>query len=168
MKIAFLLADGFEDSEFKVPYEKLKGAGHEVAIVGATKGKILTGKKGKEHVTADKSIDRISADQFDAAVIPGGYSPDKLRLNDKMVDFVRQMNNAKKLIAAICHGPKLLISAGIVQGRQITSWSSVAVDLKNAGAKWVDKPVVVDENIITSRQPSDLEQFSQAIIDKLG
>jgi len=99
--------------------------------------------------------------------VPGGYAPDKMRLHQSMVDLIRKAHDAGKLIAAVCHGPQLLISAGIVRGRRVTSWPSIAVDLRNAGANWVDEPVVQDENLITSRKPADLPRFNKAIIQAL-
>jgi protease I len=118
-------------------------------------------------VKVDTTADKVEASQFDAIIIPGGYAPDKMRLHQPMVDLVRKAHVEGKIIAAVCHGPQLLISADIVKGRRMTSWPSVAVDLKNAGAIWVDEPVVKDGNIITSRKPADLPKFNKAIIEAL-
>lgn len=167
MELAFLLTDDFEDSEFRVPFEILSKAGINITVLGNLKGANVTGKKKRETVTIDESVADTSAENFDGLVIPGGYSPDKLRLNSSAVAFVGNMNAQRKLIAAVCHGPQLMISADIVRGRNLTSWPSVAVDLKNAGANWSDQPVVIDDNFITSRKPDDLETFSSAIISYL-
>ena len=105
--------------------------------------------------------------EVDAVIVPGGYAPDKMRRYQSMVDLVRKAHDRGKVIAAICHGPQLLISAGIIEGRRVTSWPSIAVDLKNAGAHWLDEPVVIDGNIITSRKPADLPKFNKAIIEAL-
>jgi len=125
------------------------------------------GTRGSATVTVDTTADKVEAGEFDAIIVPGGYAPDKMRLHQPMVDLVRDAHEAGKIIAAVCHGPQLLISADIVKGRRVTSWSSVAVDLKNAGASWVDEPVVKDGNIITSRKPADLPKFNKAIIEAL-
>ncbi len=115
----------------------------------------------------DTTADKVEARDFDAIIIPGGYAPDRMRLYQPMIDMVRKAFNSGKLIAAICHGPQLLISADIVRGLRVTSWPSVAIDLKNAGANWVDEPVVQDRNLITARKPADLPRFNKAIIDAL-
>jgi protease I len=118
-------------------------------------------------VKVDTTADKVEASQFDAIIIPGGYAPDKMRLHQSMVDLVRDAHSEGKIIAAVCHGPQLLISADIIKGRRVTSWPSVAVDLKNAGAIWVNEPMVRDGNIITARRPADLPKFNKAIIEAL-
>ncbi|MCR4393703.1 MAG: DJ-1/PfpI family protein, partial [Dehalococcoidales bacterium] len=100
--------------------------------------------------------------------VPGGYAPDKMRLSQPMIDLVKRFYEAGKLVAAICHGPLMLISADVVRGKRVTSWRSIAIDLKNAGAQWVDEPVVIDGNLITSRSPEDIPQFTRAVIDFLS
>jgi protease I len=162
-RIAFVLADDFEDSEFRKPYDALLEAGHTVEILGATAGEDVTGKQGKEKVEIQAAADSRDPDDFDALVIPGGYSPDHLRTDKGVVAFVSGMAKRGKLIAAVCHGPQLLIEAGVVDGKQMTSWPSVRKDLENAGARWVDREVVTDGNLITSRKPDDLSAFSTAI-----
>lgn len=157
MKIACILSEGYEDSEFKVPYDKLKAAGHEVVVIGAEKGKTLAGKAGKESIATDAAIADVRPDTFDALLIPGGHSPDQLRADDRFVAFTRGF--ASKPIFAICHGPQILITAGMVQGRTLTAWKTILIDLKNAGADVVDKEVCVDKNLVTSRKPDDLEAF---------
>jgi protease I len=157
MRIAAVVGPDFEDSEFRVPLDRFRKAGHEVVVVGLKKGETLTGKKGKERAQVDVGIEEARADQFDALFIPGGYSPDQLRGDDRVVEFVQRFRD--KPIFAICHGPQLLITAEMVSGRTMTGWKTVQVDLDNAGAKVVDKEVVVDRNIVTSRKPDDLDAF---------
>jgi protease I len=166
-RIAILAEEDFEDPELMEPLRAMRAAGADVVIVGSGSKETYRGKRGSAEVTADTTAGRIDISDFDAIIIPGGYAPDKMRLHQPMIDLVRKAQDAGKLIAAICHGPQLLISAGVVEGRRLTSWPSVAVDLKNAGAIWVDEPVVRDGNIITSRKPADLPQFSEAIIEAL-
>ncbi len=166
-KIAMLVEEDFEDVELTEPQAVLKEAGAEVVIVGSSSKKTYRGKRSRTEIVADTIADDVSVDDYDALVVPGGYAPDKMRLHPAMVDLARRMNEAGKVIAAVCHGPQLLISAGIVRGRRMTSYASVAVDLENAGAIWVDEAVVVDGNLITSRKPADLAEFNEAIISAL-
>jgi protease I len=165
--IAILAEEDFEDAELMQPLRAMKDAGASVMIVGSGSKKSYRGKRGSAQVTADATADKVDAGQFDAIIVPGGYAPDKMRLHQPMIDLVRKANAAGKVIAAVCHGPQLLISAEVVKGRRVTSWPSVAVDLRNAGAIWVDQAVVRDGNIITSRKPADLPQFNEAIIEAL-
>lgn len=167
MKIACILADGFEDSEFRFPYDRLKAAGFDVVVIGEKEGEEIKGMKGKETVRADKSIDSALVEDYDALFIPGGYSPDHLRADPRFVGFVAGFDDANKLIAAICHGAQLLLTADRVRNRTMTAWSTVQVDLKRAGANVVDREVVVDGNLVTSRKPDDLEAFSSEIIRQL-
>ena len=166
-RIAILAEDDFEDSELMEPLRAMKDAGARVLIVGSGSKASYRGKRGSAEVTADATAEKVTADDFDAIIVPGGYAPDKMRLHPPMIDLVRRAHDKGKIIAAVCHGPQLLISADIVRGRRVTSWPSVAVDLKNAGAIWVDEPVVKDGNIITSRRPADLPRFNKAIIEAL-
>jgi len=166
-RIAIILADLFEDPEFRVPYDRLREAGHEVVVIGADAGKKIEGKQHKEIVTSDKGIADVSADDFDAIVIPGGYSPDKLRMDPRMISFTRAIFDAGKPTAAICHAPWMLVEADIARGKTVTSWPSIKTDLVNAGARWVDQQVVEDGNVITSRWPDDLQAFSDAILSQL-
>jgi protease I len=166
-RIAILAEEDFEDAELMEPLRAMKNAGATVVIVGSGSKKSYKGKRGSTEVKADTTADEVDASDFDAVIIPGGYAPDKMRLHRPMIDLVRKAHAAGKIIAAVCHGPQLLISAEIVKGRRMTSWPSVAIDLKNAGAVWVDEPVVRDGSIITSRKPSDLPQFDEAIIAAL-
>ena len=167
-RIAILAEEGFEDSELIEPLRAMKGGGARVVVVGSGSQESYRGKRGEATVKVDLTADRASAVDFDAIIVPGGYAPDKMRLHQPMVDLVRKVYDLGKVVAAICHGPQLLISADIVRGRRVTSWSSVAVDLRNAGADWVDKSVVVDGNLITSRKPADLPRFNKAIIEALA
>lgn len=166
-KIAFVVGEEFEDSEFKVPYDRLRQEGHEVTIVGVEKGRRLQGKKGKESATVDATPGEVHARDFDVLVIPGGHSPDKLRMDPGIVDFVSDFGRDNKPVAAICHGGSLLIEADMVEGKRLTSWPSIRTDLLNAGAKWEDAEVVRDGNLITSRNPGDLDAFCRAIVETL-
>ena len=165
--VAFVLASDFEDSEFRIPYDRLKAAGHQVVLIGKQRDETVKGKKGNESANIEATAHERRAAEFDALVIPGGYSPDQLRTDEGIVAFVREFAQAGKPIAAVCHGPSLLIEADVVRGKTVTSWPSVRTDLKNAGAQWVDREVVEDGVLITSRNPSDLEAFSAAILQRL-
>ena len=167
-RIAILAEQDFEDVELMEPLKAMKEAGAQIFIVGSGSQTSYQGKRGKVTIKVDIDADKVRADDFDAIIIPGGYAPDKMRLHQPMIDLVRKAHDLGKVIAAVCHGPQLLISAGIVSGRRLTSWPLVAIDLKNAGAIWVDEPLVKDGNIITSRRPSDLPVFNRAIIQALG
>ena len=163
-KVAFVLADDFEDSEFKVPYDRIRDAGHDVTVIGTEAGREVKGKKGKETFTLEAGPTDVDPGAFDAIVVPGGYSPDKLRTDDGIVSFVRKVAGDDKPVAAICHAGSLLIEADLVDGRRVTSWPSIRTDLENAGAEWTDAEVVQDENLITSRRPGDLDAFCAALL----
>lgn len=165
-KVAFIMDVLFEDSEFKFPYDHVREAGHEPVVIGLEAGKTLQGKKGQE-VTTDKSIDEVSAGSFDALVIPGGYSTDKIRSNDKMIELTRSIHDAGKPVAAICHAGWMLAEADILRGKTVTSYPSIKTDLVNAGANWVDQEVVEDGNLITSRMPDDLEAFTKTLLAQI-
>lgn len=166
-RIAFILADDFEDSEFRKPYDALKNAGHEIDVLGVKGGAKVKGKHGHEEVEIAAAASEKDPAGYDALVIPGGYSPDHLRMDRGVVRFVQGVVRAGKLVAAVCHGPQLLIEADAVEDKTLTSWPSVRTDLLNAGAKWVDKPVVVDGQLITSRKPEDLDAFGAAILERI-
>ena len=166
-KVACLLSQGFEDSEFKKPYDALKAAGYQVDIIGAKQGEELKGKAGKEKTKTERVIDDVEVDDYVALLIPGGYSPDHLRADARFVDWVRAFDKTKKTVAAVCHGPQLLMSAGLVKGRTLTAWKTIQDDLKQMGAKVKDEEVVVDGNWITSRKPDDLAAFSAKILEEL-
>src|SRR2546429_4663008 len=159
MRIACVLDVDYEDSEFKQPYDAFKQAGHQFTIVGLDPGKELKGKKGTVTTRAEAGIDQVRPDQFDALLIPGGYSPDHLRANPKMVAFTKAFVDAAKPAFAICHGPQLLITAPVVQGRKLTAWQTIQDDLQQVGANVVDQEVVVDRNLVTSRKPADIPAF---------
>lgn len=166
--IAVLLANDFEDSEYTVPVERLRAQGHDVTVLSAEPSGRLTGKRDGTKVEIDDAASNHRAAEFAALLIPGGYSPDQLRLSDDAIRLTREFVETNKPVAAVCHGPQLLISAGVVEGREMTSWPSVRIDLENAGARWVDREVVEDGPFITSRKPDDLEAFSEALIARLG
>jgi protease I len=166
-RVAFIVEQMFEDSEFRFPYDRVREAGHEALIVGCEAGKALKGERGKESITTELAVREVSADDFDALVIPGGYSPDRLRLDPQMVAFTHDFFVAGKPVAAVCHAGSMLIEAGVASGRTLTSWPSIKTDLTNAGAHWVDEEVVEDGNLITSRKPRDLRAFSDAILRQL-
>lgn len=163
-----LVEDGFEDRELTGPLDALRAAGATVAIVGPLRGSEYRGKRGEAVVTSDLAAGAATMKDFDALVIPGGHAPDKMRMRHAMVDLARDAMDAGKLVAAICHGPQLLISAVALGGRTLTCWPSIAIDVKNAGGLYVDKPVVEDGNLITSRKPDDVPMFSEAIIRALA
>jgi deglycase len=172
MKIACVLGPDFEDSEFKEPYDAFRNSGHEVVIVGLHAETELRGNKGKVKTVVDRSFQDVTVDDFDAMLIPGGYSPDKLRAHDEAVGFVGQFMQTGKPVFAICHGPQLLLTAN-ESGKwnhRMTAWKTVQGDLRKAGADVVDQEVVVDRNLVTSRQPSDIPAFireSQKILGQV-
>ena len=162
-RVAILIEDEFEDNEVTGPSDALRAAGIEVVLVAPVAGRAYIGKRGVA-VTADLAAGKARARDFDAVVIPGGHAPDKMRMRHAMVDLVRDMVALAKPVAAICHGPQLLISVNALRGRTVTCWPSIAIDVKNAGGLYVDKPVVEDGFIITARKPDDIPLFSDAII----
>ena len=166
-RIAILVENDFEDSELTGPRDALKDAGATVVIVGPTANTEFKGKKLGTVITSELAAGGAKAKDFDAVVIPGGYAPDKMRMRHAMVDFTRDMFEAGKPVAAICHAASMLISANAVKGKTLTCWPSVAIDVKNAGGMYVDKPVVEDGNLITSRKPDDIPFFNDAIIRAL-
>jgi len=165
--IAVLLGPGFEDVELTEPVARLREAGYPVEILGTEAGQTLEGKRGKAQVQTDAAVSDREPARFAGLMIPGGFSPDRLRTDPGMVDFVRRFAALDRPIAAVCHGPQLLIEAGTVAGRRMTSWPSVRTDLENAGAEVLDAEVVVDGQLITSRKPEDLPAFSNAFLDAL-
>jgi protease I len=167
-RVAVLVEDEFEDRELTGPVDGLRAAGATVVIVGPTAGSEYRGKRNGTVVAADVAAGAARAKEFDALVIPGGHAPDKMRMRHAMVDLARDMMQAGKPVAAICHGPSVLISAIALKGRTLTCWPSIAIDVKNAGGMYVDKPVVIDGNLITSRKPDDVAVFTEAIIEAIG
>jgi protease I len=166
-RVAMPVGEDFEDVELTQPRTALTAAGHQVVMIGTRKGERVHGKRGQATTAIDCTAADVDPDEFDALVIPGGYSPDHLRTDKDMVAFVRRFAATDKPVAAICHGPQLLIEADAVEGREVTSWPSVRTDLENAGARWVDRAVVEDDNLITSRGPDDLPAFCEAILQRL-
>lgn len=163
--VAFVLADDFEDSEFSTPKAALTEAGHTVEVIGSERGVVCGKHQTQVHV--DKLVDEVDAADYGALCIPGGFSPDHLRTDDGIVAFVRAMGARDVPIAAVCHAPSLLIEAGLVNGTRLTSFPSIHTDLRNAGAEVVDEAVVIDGNVITSRDPDDLPAFSHALVAAL-
>lgn len=165
-KVGMFVAPYYEDMEFWYPYYRMQEEGAEVTVIGPEKATF----NGKHGVPAkpDKTIDEVKPDDFDALLIPGGYAPDHMRRNQAMIDFVRDMNEQGKVIGAICHAGWLLASAGIINGRRLTSFYAIKDDLVNAGADWHDAEVAVDGNLVTSRQPRDLPACCQKLIEKIG
>ncbi|AIQ20027.1 general stress protein [Paenibacillus sp. FSL H7-0357] len=166
-KVAFLLANGFEDSEMKIPYDEVIKAGHQAEIIGLKKNETLLGKKGSVSYAADKAISEVKAADYDAVVIPGGSSPENLRLDPDILSFVKEVSGTGKPIASICHGPQILISADLLQGRTVTSYPPLKDDVVNAGAEFKDEEVVVDGNYITSRTPKDEPAFVRELLKVL-
>jgi len=157
----------FEDVEYSRPATAFKKAGHELIHVGLSEGKTVTGKKQETTVTIDMAAEDASPDDFDALLIPGGYSPDKLRAHEAPVAFVRAFVETGKPVFFICHGAQLLITARVAEGRTMTGWTSIVQDIKNAGATYRDASVVVDGNFVSSRHPGDLDDFIKASLGKL-
>ena len=162
-KIIVLVEEMFNVFEFWYPYYRLKEAGAEVVVVGSGSAEEYTGKPGTK-VKADVSADQISAAEFDGIIIPGGYAPDQMRRYPSMVQLVKDVFEAQKVVGAICHAGWMLASAKIIKDRTLTSFFAIKDDLIHAGANWVDQEVVVDGNLITSRKPDDLPAFMRTII----
>lgn len=170
-KVAFLATDGVEQIELTEPWKALAEANADLTLVSDKSGEVQGVNHGEKADTfrVDKLVDDVSARDFDALVLPGGVrSPDKLRTNPKAVEFVRGFMEADKPVAAMCHGPWLLVEAGAVKGRTLTSWPSLKTDIVNAGGEWVDKQVEVDQKLVTSRKPDDLPAFCQKIVSLLA
>ncbi|UBH14956.1 type 1 glutamine amidotransferase domain-containing protein [Macrococcus armenti] len=167
-KIAVVLDNLFEDVEFTSPVEAFKKEGHEVMVIGKKTGTV-TGKSENTEVQIDKAISDVKPEDFDALLIPGGFSPDMLRGDEKgrFGEFTKHFVQNEKPVFAICHGPQLLIDTDLLKGKKVTSYLSVRKDLENAGATVVDESVVVDSNIVTSRTPDDLEDFNRESLNLL-
>jgi protease I len=170
-KVAFLATDGVEQVEFTAPWNALKQAGADVSLLSDKTGEIqgMNHDEKGEKFHVDGEVSKATAQMFDALVLPGGVAnPDKLRTNDDAVRFVREFMEADKPVAAICHGPWLLVEADAVRGRTVTSWPSLETDIKNAGGAWVDKQVQLDQKLLTSRKPDDLPAFCAKLVDLLS
>ena len=170
-RVAILATDGVEQVELTEPRKALDDAGAKTVLVSIKSGKI----KGWQHdhwgdeLPVDVTIDSANADTFDALLLPGGVmNPDHLRANKQAVQFVRKFFEAGKPVAAICHGPWMLVEADVVRGRTVTSWPSLQTDLRNAGADWVDREVATDEGLVTSRKPDDIPAFNKKMIEEFG
>ena len=167
LRVAALVTDGFEDSELTEPVRALREAGAEVRIVSPKPGQI-EGKKGAT-VPVDLAVDQAQMTDFDALLIPGGLkNPDTLRQDERAVRLVREFFDAAKPIASICHGPWMLVEADVVRGRRLTSYPSLKTDIRNAGGEWTDATVVVDQGIVTSRNPGDLPAFIDKMLEELA
>lgn len=170
-RVAILAADGFEESELFEPKSAIEKAGGEAVIVSLERGEIEANRhreKGRS-IAVGETVDEARADSFDALVLPGGvFSPDRLRTEGKVQGLVRDFFKLKKPVAAICHGPQILISADAVRGRTMTAIEAVRIDLANAGAEVVDREVVVDEGLVTSRSPADLEAFCSKLVEEIA
>lgn len=170
-RIAILAADGFEESELQSPKEAIEKQGWSAEIVSLKSGTIKAWSNnnwGKEY-PVDNIIDDVKPSEYDGLLIPGGViNPDKLRKEEKVLEFVRGFFDENKPVAAICHGPQVLISAGVVRGREMTSFETVKTDLQNAGAAWFDDEVVVDKGLVTSRSPQDLPAFNKKMIEEFN
>lgn len=170
-KIAFLATDGVEQSELTVPWDAIKNAGADVFLVSLQPGPIqgMNHDEKAETFDVDILIDDANAEDFDGLVLPGGVvNPDALRMNSTAVDFVRDFFKQSKPVAAICHGPWMLVEADVVRGRTVTSWPSIKTDLMNAGAEWTDEQCVCDNGLVTSRKPDDLSAFCEKAIEEFA
>src|SRR2546421_4666120 len=170
-KVAILVTDGFEQVEMTKPREALEGAGAETKIVSPKSGQI----QGMHHADkgdkfdVDIPLDEARPEEFDALMIPGGLmNPDQLRSTPEALEFTRHFFREAKPVAAICHGPWVLIDAGVVTGRTLTSWPAIKTDVRNAGGKWVDEEVVVDNGLVTSRKPDDIPAFNRKMIEEFA
>jgi protease I len=167
-KVAILIEKDFEDSEFQIPYNALKAAGAEVTVLGSRMNETYTGKQGKASIEPDGTTTEARARDFDAVLIPGGLAPDTMRTNMKTVRFVQDAVAQGKLVAAVCHGPQVLIEGDLLKGKRATGFRAIRKDMQNAGANFVDEPLVADGNLITSRRPADVPILTATILRRLG
>ena len=170
-KVAILVENGFEQVEMTEPRKALEEAGAGTDLVSPVKGRVKAWRLENwgDQFDVDVPLSQASTDDYDALLLPGGViNPDKLRLRPEAIDFIRQFIQQGKPVAAICHGPWTLINAGAVRGRTVTSWPSLEIDLRNAGANWVDREVVVDNGLVTSRKPDDIPAFNRKMIEEFA
>lgn len=170
-RVAILTTDGFEQSELFEPKKSLEEAGAKVDVVSIKGGNVKAWNKtdwGKS-IAVDRTVDQVNAEDYQALMLPGGVmNPDHLRMDENAIHFVEDFFTAGKPVAAICHGPQILIETGVVKGRKMTSWPSIKTDLINAGALWVDQEVVTDNGLVTSRKPADIPAFSRKMIEEFS
>lgn len=170
-KIAILATDGFEQSELVEPKQALEEAGAQTHIVSLSQGKVKgwKDKQWGDELPVDITLEEANAEAYNGLLLPGGVmNPDKLRMEPAAVEFVKKFFAAGKPVAAICHGPWLLVEAGVVDGRKLTSWASIQTDIKNAGGQWVDEEVVTDNGLVTSRCPDDIPAFNRKMIEEFA
>lgn len=167
-RVAILIDQKFEDSEFQIPYKALQQAGAEISVLGSRMNEKYQGKESQVSIKPDGTVTEARPDDFDAVIIPGGMAPDTIRNNPNAVQFVQKAMESGKVIAAVCHGPQVLIEGDLLKGKNATGFISIRKDMINAGANYMDEPLVVDGNLITSRQPGDLAIFTTAILTRLG
>lgn len=166
--IACIITNFFEDIEYTEPEKAFREAGHHLTVISHNSGDNIKGKRDKTAIQADRGIDDVSPGEFDALFIPGGFSPDQLRADERFVSFVKKFAYLEQPIFAICHGPQLLITAEVLQGRKVTGYTSIQKDLKHAGANVFDEEVVVcGHNLVTSRNPNDIPAFNQEVMKYL-
>ncbi len=166
--IAIIITDDFEDIEYSEPAKAFQKAGYRLVHLGLSRGETVTGKKYGTEVKIDEAVRRARVADFDALLIPGGYSPDRLRTDEDAVVFVRDFVNSGKPVFAICHAPQLLITAQVLRGRKVAGWKSIIQDIRNAGAEFIDREVVEDGNLVSSRGPDDIPAFIEAALRRLG
>lgn len=166
-KIAAVVTNYFEDSEYTEPAKAFQDAQHQITVISTEKGQSIKGKQGKATITSDLSIAEANPNDYDALFIPGGFSPDQLRGDTRFVEFTKHFMDNNKPVFAICHGPQLLITAETLKGRTATGYKSIQVDMKNAGVNFKDQEVVIDGNLVTSRQPDDIPAFNKASLEVL-
>jgi protease I len=167
-KIAALLTGMFEDDEYTEPADAFKGHGDEVINVGLKAGETVQGERGRASTKIDRPVEEASINDFDVLFIPGGFSPDRLRVHEAAVNFARDFLLSGKPVFAICHAPQLFITANVLKGRKLAGWRSIIQDIRNAGGEYVDQPVVIDGNLISSRSPADIPQFIEACLRVLN
>lgn len=170
-KVAILTENGFEEVELTSPKKALENAGATVHIISPQEKKVKAWNHDHWSIEldVDKNLSEADPNNYDAVMVPGGViNPDQMRVNQQCVDFVRHFLESGKPTAAICHGPQLLIETGLLEGREITSYPSIKTDLKNAGATWIDKEVIVDKGLVTSRSPKDLEAFNKKLVEEIS